>query len=213
MTRSPDAGAANAGTIRLGELSVNRMGFGAMRLCGSEAWGRRRDRGNAHRVLRRALELGVTFIDTADSYGPEVDETLIAESLYPYPQGLVVATKGGLVRPDRWSWVEDGRPAWRQSRPARTQAQARRRAPRRRAGASGSCVAACPLAHAAANSGYPIHRSPRRKRARGRADAYTGRLRRFGMSRVGGGWTSTGTRIGNSTAPGYIVLHGSGRIA
>jgi aryl-alcohol dehydrogenase-like predicted oxidoreductase len=111
MTRSPDAGAANAGTIRLGELSVNRMGFGAMRLCGSEAWGRRRDRGNAHRVLRRALELGVTFVDTADSYGPEVNETLIAEALYPYPQGLVVATKGGLVRPDRWSWVEDGRPA------------------------------------------------------------------------------------------------------
>jgi aryl-alcohol dehydrogenase-like predicted oxidoreductase len=69
-----------------------------------------RDRGNAHCVLHRALELGVNFIDTADSYGPEVNETLIAEALYPYPRGLVIATKGGLVRPNRWSWVEDGRP-------------------------------------------------------------------------------------------------------
>lgn len=110
MTWSPDTSAARAGTIRLGELTVNRMGFGAMRLCGPHVWGMRRDRGNAHRVLHRALELGVNFIDTADSYGPAANETLIAEALHPYPRGLVIATKGGLVRPNRWSWVEDGRP-------------------------------------------------------------------------------------------------------
>ena len=74
------------------------MGFGAMRLCGFLVWGMRRDRGNAHRVLHRALELGVNFIDTADSYGPAANETLIAEALHPYPRGLVIATKGGLVR-------------------------------------------------------------------------------------------------------------------
>ena len=110
MTGSPETNAANAGTIRLGELSVNRLGFGAMRLCGADVWGRRHDRGNERRVLARALDLGVNFIDTADSYGPEVDETLIAEALHPYPQGLVIATKGGLLRPDRRSWVENGRP-------------------------------------------------------------------------------------------------------
>ena len=109
-TNYPDASATNAGTIGLGELSVNRLGFGAMRLCGADAWGRQRDRGIAQRVLGRAIELGVNFIDTADSYGPEVDETLIAEALHPYPRGLVIATKGGLLRPDRWSWVPDGRP-------------------------------------------------------------------------------------------------------
>jgi pyridoxine 4-dehydrogenase len=100
----------SAGTIRLGDLSVNRMGFGAMRLCGSYAWGTPRDRGKARRVLHRALELGVNFIDTADSYGPAVNETQIVEALHPYPRGLVIATKGGLVRPNRWSWIEDGRP-------------------------------------------------------------------------------------------------------
>lgn len=110
MAGSPETNAANAGTIRLGELSVNRLGFGAMRLCGADVWGRRRDRGNERRVLARALELGVNFIDTADSYGPAADETLIAEALHPYPQGLVIATKGGLVRPDRRSWVENGHP-------------------------------------------------------------------------------------------------------
>jgi pyridoxine 4-dehydrogenase len=111
MTGSPVISAANAGTIRLGELSVNRLGFGAMRLCGPDVWGRRRDRGNERRVLARALELGVNFIDTADSYGPDANETLIAEALHPYPRGLVIATKGGLVRPDRRSWVENGHPA------------------------------------------------------------------------------------------------------
>jgi len=110
MTGSPVIGAANAGTIRLGELSVNRLGFGAMRLCGPDAWGRRRDRGNERRVLARALELGVNLIDTADSYGPDANETLIAEALHPYPRGLVIATKGGLELPGRRSWVNDGRP-------------------------------------------------------------------------------------------------------
>jgi pyridoxine 4-dehydrogenase len=110
MTWSPNTGAASAGTIRLGDLTVNRMGFGAMRLCGPFAWGVRRNLGNAHRVLHRALELGVNFIDTADSYGPAANETLIADALHPYLRGLVIATKGGLVRPNRWSWVEDGRP-------------------------------------------------------------------------------------------------------
>ena len=110
MTESSNSSAANAGTVRLGELTVSRLGFGAMRLCGPQAWGRPRDRGYAHRVLRRAIDLGVNFIDTADSYGPEVDETLIAEALHPYPGGLVIATKGGLVRPDRRSWVANGHP-------------------------------------------------------------------------------------------------------
>jgi pyridoxine 4-dehydrogenase len=102
--------AALAGTIALGDLTVHRLGFGAMRLCGDYAWGRPRDRDNVHRVLRRAVELGVNFIDTADSYGPGTNESLIAQALYPYPRDLVVATKGGLLRPDRHSWVEDGRP-------------------------------------------------------------------------------------------------------
>ena len=110
MEQSPFKGAALAGTIDLGDLTVNRLGFGAMRLCGDSAWGRPRDRGHASRVLHRVVELGVNFIDTADSYGPETNESLISEALYPYPSGLVIATKGGLVRPNRRSWVEDGRP-------------------------------------------------------------------------------------------------------
>jgi pyridoxine 4-dehydrogenase len=110
VRQSRHKGAALAGTIRLGDLTVNRLGFGAMRLCGEDAWGRRRDGGHANRVLHRAVELGVNFIDTADSYGPEVNESLISQALHPYPPGLVIATKGGLVRPDRRSWVPDGRP-------------------------------------------------------------------------------------------------------
>ena len=97
-------------TLRIGDLSVNRLGFGAMRLCGPNIWGPPRDRENAHRVLRRAIELGVNFFDTADSYGPHVDEELIAESLYPYPKGFVIATKGGLLRPRPSAWDPDGRP-------------------------------------------------------------------------------------------------------
>jgi len=96
--------------LRIADLEVNRLGFGAMRVCGPGVWGPPKDRAQAHRVLRRALELGVNFIDTADSYGPHVDEELIAEALHPYPKGLVIATKGGLVRPRASRWDEDGRP-------------------------------------------------------------------------------------------------------
>jgi pyridoxine 4-dehydrogenase len=93
-----------------GALRVNRMGFGAMRLCGPGIWGWPADRENALRVLRRAVELGVNFIDTADAYGPFVNEEQIAQALYPYPEGLVIATKGGSVRPGPGQWVRDGRP-------------------------------------------------------------------------------------------------------
>ncbi|HSA89850.1 MAG TPA: aldo/keto reductase [Burkholderiales bacterium] len=96
--------------IKLGDLEVNRLGFGAMRVCGPSVWGPPKDRAHAHRVFRRALELGVDFFDTADSYGPYVDEELIAEALHPYPKGLVIGTKGGLVRPSPARWDEDGRP-------------------------------------------------------------------------------------------------------
>ncbi len=96
--------------IRIGELTVNRLGFGAMRVCGPNIWGPPRDRAAARAVLRRAIELGVNFFDTADSYGPHVDEELIAEALYPYPKDLVIATKGGLLRPRPGAWDPDGRP-------------------------------------------------------------------------------------------------------
>jgi aryl-alcohol dehydrogenase-like predicted oxidoreductase len=102
--------AAAAGTITLGgDLTVNRLGFGAMRLTGKGIWGPPRDRAEAIRVLQRSVELGVNFIDTAYSYGPEVSEQIIADALYPYP-GLVIATKGGLERPGPNQWVENGRP-------------------------------------------------------------------------------------------------------
>ena len=92
--------AAAAGTIDVGgDLTVNRMGFGAMRITGHGIWGEPPSRDQAIATLRRVLELGVNFIDTADSYGPGVSEPLIAEALYPYPDDLVIATKGGLVRP------------------------------------------------------------------------------------------------------------------
>jgi aryl-alcohol dehydrogenase-like predicted oxidoreductase len=92
--------AAAAGKIDVGgDLTVNRLGFGAMRITGPGIWGDPPDRSRAIQALRRVVELDVTFIDTADSYGPEVSEHLIAEALYPYPEELVIATKGGLVRP------------------------------------------------------------------------------------------------------------------
>jgi len=104
--------AAGAGTFALGgDLPVNRMGFGAMRLTGKGIWGPPRDRDEAVRVLQRAVELGVNFFDTADSYGPHISEELIAQALYPYP-GLVIATKGGLERPGPDRWVENGRPEY-----------------------------------------------------------------------------------------------------
>jgi pyridoxine 4-dehydrogenase len=95
-----------------GDLSVNRLGFGAMRLTGEGVWGWPADRENARKVLRRAVELGVNFIDTADAYGPDVNELLIAEALHPYPAGLVIATKGGQTRPGPGSWVPNGRPEY-----------------------------------------------------------------------------------------------------
>jgi aryl-alcohol dehydrogenase-like predicted oxidoreductase len=103
--------ASAAGVIYLGDgRTVNRMGFGAMRLTGTGIWGDPHDPEESRRVLRRAIELGVNFIDTADAYGPEVSERLIAEALYPYPDDLVIATKGGLVRPGPGVWEPDGRP-------------------------------------------------------------------------------------------------------
>ncbi|HKA85041.1 MAG TPA: aldo/keto reductase [Acidimicrobiales bacterium] len=109
MTDTPPA--AGSGTITIGgDLSVNRLGFGAMRITGRGIWGPPADHDEAVRVLRRAVELGVDFIDTADSYGPDVSEELIAEALAPYPDGLVIATKGGLVRPGPNNWKPDGRP-------------------------------------------------------------------------------------------------------
>lgn len=96
--------------IKLGDLEVHRLGFGAMRVCGPNVWGPPKDRAHALRVLRRAYELGCNFFDTADSYGPYVDEELIAEALHPYPKDLVIATKGGLVRPRPSRWDEDARP-------------------------------------------------------------------------------------------------------
>lgn len=98
-------------TFRIGgDLEVRRLGFGAMRLCGPSILGWPDDRDNALRVLRRAVELGVNLIDTADSYGPEVSELLIAEALHPYPDGLLIATKGGLLRDASGRWPRDGRP-------------------------------------------------------------------------------------------------------
>lgn len=100
-----------AGTIDIGgDITVNRLGFGAMRITGDGVWGPPADRQTATRVLRRAVELGVTFIDTADSYGPEVSEELIGETLAPYPEDLVVATKGGLRRDGPGQWRADCRP-------------------------------------------------------------------------------------------------------
>lgn len=104
--------AAAAGTLTLGsDLQVNRLGFGAMRLTGADIWGEPMDTENAYAVLRRAVELGVNFIDTADAYGPEVSERIIAAALHPYPAGLVIATKGGLIRPSRLSWDHKADPA------------------------------------------------------------------------------------------------------
>jgi pyridoxine 4-dehydrogenase len=104
-------GSRMIGDIAIGDLRVPRLGFGAMRITGDGIWGDPPDPEYARRLLRRVVELGVRFIDTADSYGPEVSERLIAEALHPYPAGLVIATKGGIVRPDRPSWVTNGRPA------------------------------------------------------------------------------------------------------
>jgi aryl-alcohol dehydrogenase-like predicted oxidoreductase len=105
--------AAASGTFSIGgELSVYRLGFGAMQLTGRGVWGEPSDPDECRRVLRRAVELGVNFIDTANSYGPEVSERLIAEALHPYPEDLVIATKAGLERPGPGNWVPNGDPAY-----------------------------------------------------------------------------------------------------
>ncbi len=110
MSAQPSAAAA--GTIDVGgDLTVNRLGFGAMRITGRGIWGEPPSRDQAILTLRRVVELGVNFIDTADSYGPSVSEELIAAALYPYPDDLVLATKGGLVRPGPNRWEPDGRPS------------------------------------------------------------------------------------------------------
>lgn len=107
------ADAAASGTLTLGgDLTVNRLGFGAMRITGPGIWGDPKDPAEARRVLKRAVELGVNFIDTADAYGPEVSENIIAEALAPYPDGVVIATKGGLTRQGPEQWLPVGRPEY-----------------------------------------------------------------------------------------------------
>jgi pyridoxine 4-dehydrogenase len=117
MTTGSDSNAAKvelahqAGQFKLGnDLTVTRLGFGAMRITGNDVWGEPVDRPACLKVLQRAVELGINFIDTADSYGPEVSEQLIAEALSPYPSDLVIATKGGFERPGTGRWVENGLP-------------------------------------------------------------------------------------------------------
>jgi aryl-alcohol dehydrogenase-like predicted oxidoreductase len=112
MVNRKEVSATSAGEVSLGgELSVHRLGFGAMRLTGEGIWGPPRNRDGALAVLRRAVELDVNFIDTADSYGPNVSEELIAEALFPYPKGLVIATKGGWNRPGPNQWTHNATPA------------------------------------------------------------------------------------------------------
>lgn len=107
----PSAAASGPFTIA-GDLDVNRLGYGAMRITGKGIWGPPEDLDNARAVLRRAVGLGVNFIDTADSYGPDVSEELIADALYPYPDGMVIATKGGFRRPGPGKWSANGRPEY-----------------------------------------------------------------------------------------------------
>jgi len=108
--QEPVKTAVNSGIFRLGELPIYRLGFGAMRITGPGIWGEPQDRDEAIRVSRRATELGINFIDTADSYGPEVSERLIAEALHPYPKGLVIGTKAGFVRTGPNQWTVNGNP-------------------------------------------------------------------------------------------------------
>jgi pyridoxine 4-dehydrogenase len=115
MANSTEVNAAASGTFELGgDLPVHRLGFGAMRITGEGIWGEPKDAEQAKRVLRRAVELGVNFIDTADAYGPEVSERLIGEALAPYKAGVVIATKGGLTRQGPNQWLPVGRPEYLQ---------------------------------------------------------------------------------------------------
>ncbi len=111
VVQRSQAPAKKSGEFLIGnDLRVTRLGFGAMRITGDGVWGEPADRAEAVQVLRRAVELGINFIDTADSYGPGVSEEVIAEALHPYPTGLVIATKGGYARPSPNQWVENGKP-------------------------------------------------------------------------------------------------------
>jgi aryl-alcohol dehydrogenase-like predicted oxidoreductase len=111
VVQRSQASAKKSGEFLIGnDLRVTRLGFGAMRITGDGIWGEPADRAEAVRVLRRAVELGINFIDTADSYGPGVSEEIIAQALHPYPAGLVIATKGGYERPGPNRWVENGKP-------------------------------------------------------------------------------------------------------
>lgn len=111
MSNFVDATAADAGVLSIGgDLVVNRFGFGAMRITGQGAWGEPKNRAEVIAVLRRAVELGINLIDTADAYGPFISEQLIAEALTPYPEDLVIATKAGLIRPGPTQWQPDGSP-------------------------------------------------------------------------------------------------------
>src|SRR5215208_1783980 len=101
---------AASGELTLGDLMVRRLGFGAMRITGQGIWGEPANRPEALAVVKRSLELGVNLIDTADAYGPNVSEEIIAEALYPYPEDLTIATKGGLLRDGPGQWRPDGRP-------------------------------------------------------------------------------------------------------
>ena len=113
QSATKDSVAAASGTFNLGgDLPVHRLGFGAMRITGPGIWGEPKDPAAARRVLREAVDLGINLIDTADSYGPEVSERLIAEALHPYPKGLVIATKGGLTRSGPEQWAPVGRPEY-----------------------------------------------------------------------------------------------------
>ena len=113
MATTTEVNAKASGTFAIGgDLTVNRLGYGAMRITGDGIWGEPRDRENAKKVLRRAVELDVNFIDTADSYGPDVSERLIGEALAPYAKGVVIATKGGLTRQGPNQWLPVGRPEY-----------------------------------------------------------------------------------------------------
>src|SRR5919202_552137 len=113
MTTTTDRPVHASGTITIGgDLEVHRLGFGAMRITGPGIWGDPPDREEAKRVVRRAVELGVDLIDTADSYGPVVSEQIIREALHPYPEDLVIATKAGFTRTGPGEWVPVGRPSY-----------------------------------------------------------------------------------------------------
>src|ERR1700735_22172 len=121
VVQRSQASAKRSGEFLIGnDLRAARLGFGAMRITGDGVWGEPADRSEAVRVLRRAVELGINFIDTADSYGPGVSEEIIAEALHPYPAGLAIATKGGFDRPGPDQWVENGKPQHLKSALARS---------------------------------------------------------------------------------------------